>query len=66
MRKIFQNYEKNSKKNFPKEIFKKGHLKTDQIHGEGRMYVVFQWILQVHLDNSISVLGISNLGAEIR
>ena len=39
MQKICQNYEKKFKKNFTKEIFKKGHLKTDQIHGESRMYI---------------------------
>ena len=40
MQKICQNYEKNSKKILQSKIFKKGHLKTDQIHRESRMYVV--------------------------
>ena len=31
---------KKIQKNFTKEIFKKGHLKTDQIHGESRMNVI--------------------------
>ena len=40
MQKICQNCEKKIKNIFTKEIFKKGHLKTDQIHGGSRMYVV--------------------------
>ena len=31
---------KKIQKTFYKEIFKKGHLKTDQIHRESRIYVV--------------------------
>ena len=31
---------KKFKKIFTEKIFKKGHLKTDQIHGESRMYVI--------------------------
>ena len=54
------------KKNFPKEIFKKGHLKTDQMHAEGRMYVIFPWIFEVSLDSGIPVLDTSNWGAQIR
>ena len=54
------------RKIFPKEIFKKGHLETDQMHAEGRMHVIFQWIFQVSLDSGIPVLDTSNLGAQIR
>ena len=40
MQKICQSYEKNSKQFLPRKYLKKGHLKTDQIHEESRMYVV--------------------------